>query len=212
TSELLNILEGDGEVVNVVQGHPYEPMLAVSGIDHSIKVFSADKRARRDARLGRGISAVDSEGFSSIEWGRSRRSGGGARRRSTRSLAGGEDESTPLRSSTFQTADNENGEEDSDDPDEAGPAAPNGLASRKRMQDEYQITSQNDADRRGGMRAEGTFSADIMALIAGRIRAQMAGGGGEGIVIGGPGGLGGLALAGMGQGEGEEGEEGCVVQ
>ena len=36
TTELLNILEGDGEVVNVVQGHPYEPVLAVSGIDHTV--------------------------------------------------------------------------------------------------------------------------------------------------------------------------------
>ena len=38
TSELVNILSGDGEVVNVAQGHPYEPILAVSGIDHTIKV------------------------------------------------------------------------------------------------------------------------------------------------------------------------------
>ncbi|KAG9535145.1 WD40 repeat-like protein, partial [Aureobasidium melanogenum] len=38
TGRLVNILEGDGEVVNVLQGHPYEPMLAVSGIDHTIKV------------------------------------------------------------------------------------------------------------------------------------------------------------------------------
>lgn len=41
TARLVNILEGDGEVVNVVQGHPYETMLAVSGIDDTIKVSSA---------------------------------------------------------------------------------------------------------------------------------------------------------------------------
>ena len=40
TAKLVNILEGDGEVVNVVQGHPYETMLAVSGIDDTIKVSS----------------------------------------------------------------------------------------------------------------------------------------------------------------------------
>ncbi|KAI9771908.1 MAG: hypothetical protein M1840_001678 [Geoglossum simile] len=39
TSLLVNILKGDGEVVNVVQGHPFEPMLAVSGIDHTIKAW-----------------------------------------------------------------------------------------------------------------------------------------------------------------------------
>lgn len=38
TTKLVNILDGDGEVVNVVQGHPYETMLAVSGIDNTIKV------------------------------------------------------------------------------------------------------------------------------------------------------------------------------
>ncbi|KAL9637620.1 MAG: hypothetical protein Q9204_001806, partial [Flavoplaca sp. TL-2023a] len=50
TSELVNILQGDNEVVNVVQGHPYEPVLAVSGIDSTIKIFSPDNRAQEDAR------------------------------------------------------------------------------------------------------------------------------------------------------------------
>lgn len=53
TTKLLNILKGDQEVVNIIQGHPHEPMLAVSGIDHSIKIFSADSIAIRDARYGR---------------------------------------------------------------------------------------------------------------------------------------------------------------
>ncbi|KAF2208817.1 hypothetical protein CERZMDRAFT_48538 [Cercospora zeae-maydis SCOH1-5] len=57
TTELVNILEGDSEVVNVVQGHPYETMLAVSGIDSTI--FSPDSRCREDARLARGVSAAD---------------------------------------------------------------------------------------------------------------------------------------------------------
>ncbi|KAI4152326.1 MAG: hypothetical protein L6R39_001851 [Caloplaca ligustica] len=52
TSELVNILQGDGEIVNVVQGHPYEPVLAVSGIDSTIKIFSPDRRAQDDARAG----------------------------------------------------------------------------------------------------------------------------------------------------------------
>ena len=66
TTKLLNILEGDNEVVNVVQGHPYEPIVAVSGIDSSVKIFGADARARKDAAMGRGIEEVDREGFSSI--------------------------------------------------------------------------------------------------------------------------------------------------
>jgi nuclear receptor interaction protein len=68
TGELVNVLEGDGEVVNVIQGHPYECMLAVSGIDHTVKIFGADGRARERARLGVGTEAHDPEGFSSIAW------------------------------------------------------------------------------------------------------------------------------------------------
>ncbi|KAL8991698.1 MAG: hypothetical protein Q9169_007734 [Polycauliona sp. 2 TL-2023] len=52
TSEVVNILQGDNEVVNVVQGHPYEPVLAVSGIDSTVKIFSPDNRAQDDARAG----------------------------------------------------------------------------------------------------------------------------------------------------------------
>ncbi|PYH90092.1 WD repeat-containing protein [Aspergillus ellipticus CBS 707.79] len=57
TCKLVNILEGDSEVVNVVQGHPYEPTIAASGIDSTIKIFSPDRRAQEDAR--RGINILD---------------------------------------------------------------------------------------------------------------------------------------------------------
>ncbi|PLB45166.1 WD40 repeat-like protein [Aspergillus steynii IBT 23096] len=57
SSKLVNILEGDSEVVNVVQGHPYEPTIAASGIDNTIKIFSTDRRAQEDAR--RGINILD---------------------------------------------------------------------------------------------------------------------------------------------------------
>ncbi|KAL8926342.1 MAG: hypothetical protein Q9172_001793 [Xanthocarpia lactea] len=60
TSELVNILQGDNEVVNVIQGHPYEPVLAVSGIDSTIKIFSADNRAQDDARAGINVGYPDS--------------------------------------------------------------------------------------------------------------------------------------------------------
>ena len=80
TGEVVNILEGDGQVVNVIQGtslfphllcpcrnpiyksykqmliltagHPCEPLLAVSGIDNTIKIFSPDARAQEAARQG----------------------------------------------------------------------------------------------------------------------------------------------------------------
>ena len=87
-------------------------MIAVSGIDHTIKIFSPDSHAQEDARLGvNGTMPRGSSGSSSIS-GRHRR--------------------TP-------------------------PTAPEnesirGLPSRKRMHESYQITSQNDAERLGGMR------------------------------------------------------------
>lgn len=55
TTELVQILEGDSQIVNVVQGHPIEPLLAVSGIDNTIKIFSPDHQLQEQARHGVGI-------------------------------------------------------------------------------------------------------------------------------------------------------------
>lgn len=74
TSEIVSILRGDGEIVNVIQGHPYEPVLAVSGIDSTIKIFSSDSRAQEDARKGVNIG-YSSNGYtthSSLSGGRRR--------------------------------------------------------------------------------------------------------------------------------------------
>ncbi|GIC94213.1 WD repeat-containing protein [Aspergillus udagawae] len=60
TAKLVNILEADSEVVNVVQGHPYEPTIAASGIDSTIKIFSPDRHAQEDARRGMHILDPDS--------------------------------------------------------------------------------------------------------------------------------------------------------
>jgi WD repeat-containing protein 42A len=38
TGELVDILEGDKQVVNVIESHPHLPLVAVSGIDTTIKV------------------------------------------------------------------------------------------------------------------------------------------------------------------------------
>ncbi|KAJ5934042.1 hypothetical protein N7466_003589 [Penicillium verhagenii] len=59
TGNLVNILEGDTEVVNVVQGHPYEPTMAVSGIDNTIKIFNPDQNAQEQARQGINILDPD---------------------------------------------------------------------------------------------------------------------------------------------------------
>jgi len=37
SGELVDILEGDGSVVNVIEGHPTLPLIAVSGIDTTVK-------------------------------------------------------------------------------------------------------------------------------------------------------------------------------
>ncbi|KAK4554984.1 hypothetical protein LTR86_007750 [Recurvomyces mirabilis] len=144
TAELVYVGEGDGEVVNVVQGHPYETMMAVSGIDHTIKIFSADSRARAKARLGDGVTASDASQFSSLAFPH-RMSG---RRRSTRPSNGNEAStvtSEPARASSAATdamiSDSEEGE---------AYVAPTGLASRKRMHDAYRIMNANDVERRGG--------------------------------------------------------------
>lgn len=93
SGDLVNILEGDSEVVNVVQGHPYEPMIAASGIDNTVKIFSPDRQAQDDARHG--VNLLDPELIS-----------------------------TPNSQ---------------------------GLKTCKRMHESYQIMSQNDVDRQGGM-------------------------------------------------------------
>ncbi|XP_071956649.1 DDB1- and CUL4-associated factor 6-like [Antedon mediterranea] len=48
TTQLLMLLEGDRHVVNCVQPHPYEPILATSGIDYDIKLWAplADEPCR----------------------------------------------------------------------------------------------------------------------------------------------------------------------
>lgn len=97
-------------------------MMAVSGIDHTIKIFSPDARDQRNARKGIGVQPADPGNFSSLQWGRRRR----ARTDS--------EEQRPAEALS-----------DSDEE-----VALNGLRSRKRMHESYQITSKNDMDRKGG--------------------------------------------------------------
>jgi len=39
TGSLHGIYEGDSSIVNVVEGHPHLPVVAVSGLDHTVKLF-----------------------------------------------------------------------------------------------------------------------------------------------------------------------------
>lgn len=138
TSELVNVLEGDGETVNVIQGHPYETMLAVSGIDHTIKIFSPDARAREVARLGEEVQAADASTFSSLAWparmGRRRN-----RRESQQEAEPAATTSEPAVPATI-----------SEDAEQDEYVAPAGLKSRKKMRDAYRIMNQNDVERQGG--------------------------------------------------------------
>ncbi|EXJ69585.1 uncharacterized protein A1O5_07621 [Cladophialophora psammophila CBS 110553] len=130
TCKILNILEGDGEVVNVVQGHPYEPMIACSGIDSTVKIFGpgGDSREREAAEKGIDIANPGGSVHSSLRFGDTARA-------------------TPSR----------------------------GLRSRRAMHRSYEITSQNDAERRRSagdtLVTEGMLARFALALQRGHIQA-----------------------------------------
>lgn len=118
--------------ITVLSGHPYEPLLAVSGIDHTIKIFSPDSRAQMDARRG-----IDMRKNFASSSGTSRLDGWPRSRRQVRNVPSGEELSTAAHSSV-----------------ETGSELPlnGGLSSRKRMYDSEKIISQNDEDRKAGSR------------------------------------------------------------
>ena len=183
SGRLLNILEGDGEVVNVVQGHPYEPMLAVSGIDHTVKIFSSDKQARDSARRGLRLNNTGYSGFSTLGMG-GRTRFGRARRPPpppTRNVSSKGEEESLLSSSEPAVLDPTSNESDTES--EEAVIAPNGLSSRKRMHLRAQITSENDVERRGGHGRETFITRGMLAQLAAGFRMRQAGlgvGGGEG--------------------------------
>ena len=160
SGELVGLWEGDGEVVNVVQGHPYETMLAVSGIDHTIKIFSPDARARQVARLGTDISSHDPSTFSSISW--PRRAGRQSIRR-TAEPPPAEGANVTSEAAVPANADQHHTSVDRDDDDFV---APSGLASRRRMHDSYRIVNQNDVERQGGNQDAYITVRSLHALLA----------------------------------------------
>lgn len=131
--------------------------MAVSGIDHTIKIFSPDILLQRNARRGIGVQSSDPANFSSLNFGRRRRSQAAAAQASNRASGEG-------------VADDDNS--DSSD-DEVGAG---GLSSRKRFHQAYEITSKNDMDRKGG-REDYFISQAVFAQLARHIAAQQAGDG-----------------------------------
>ncbi|KIX05382.1 uncharacterized protein Z518_06254 [Rhinocladiella mackenziei CBS 650.93] len=146
TSKILNILEGDGEVVNVVQGHPYEPVIACSGIDSTVKIFGPGGESREREKAERGVDLANPPGslHSSLRFGGRRKNG----------------------------------------------TSSGGLKSRRAMHRSYEITSQNDVERRRSagetFLTEGMLARFAIALQRGQIEAiggQGFGGQGGTIVV-----------------------------
>ncbi|KAK0206599.1 hypothetical protein DFS33DRAFT_602273 [Desarmillaria ectypa] len=44
--------DGDGSVVNVIEGHPHLPLVAVSGIDTTVKLFAPTDKESIFSRMG----------------------------------------------------------------------------------------------------------------------------------------------------------------
>ena len=134
--------------------------MAVSGIDHTIKVFSPDTLLQRNARRGIGVQSADPRSFSSLNWGRRRHAQAAASEARTRTSGEG-------------VNDNDS-DSDNDSADEE--VAAGGLSSKKRFHQAYEITSKNDMDRKGG-RDDYFISQAVFAQLARHLATQQAGGG-----------------------------------
>lgn len=62
TGRLHGIYEGDGSVVNVIESHPRLPLLAVSGIDTTVKLFAPSRGESEFSRLGNAANIVEANG------------------------------------------------------------------------------------------------------------------------------------------------------
>jgi len=65
TGKLHGILEGDGSVVNVIESHPHLPLIAVSGIDTTVKLFAPTHGPSRFSRLDNMAAITDRNAHSS---------------------------------------------------------------------------------------------------------------------------------------------------
>lgn len=65
SGELVDILEGDGSVVNVIEGHPTLPLVAVSGIDTTVKLFAPSRGRPEFSRLEQATTIVKNNAHTS---------------------------------------------------------------------------------------------------------------------------------------------------
>ncbi len=136
-------------------GHPYEPMMAVSGIDHTVKIFSPDQRAQWDARHGIHLARQGYTGRSSLGFTRfgRRRPGTDVASLTTASAASRSGANGTGSDNTHDDVDRDDDDDDAAEEDIASiPATNGGLASRRRLHMAYEITSQNEERRQGGRR------------------------------------------------------------
>lgn len=114
------------------------------------------------------MSAADTSTFSSLDYGRRWRSPRSASRRPTSEPA--------VPASTVQR---------DPDSDEESEVAPNGLRSKRRLHEEYQITSSNDEEMRAGGNRGGAFISralfqQLVAHVQERLNAEEGGEDGDG--------------------------------
>lgn len=66
TAALREIYEGDSSVVNVVEGHPHLPLVAVSGIDSTVKLFAPTHGSSQFSRMDNAERIIETNRRSSI--------------------------------------------------------------------------------------------------------------------------------------------------
>ncbi|KLO15698.1 WD40 repeat-like protein [Schizopora paradoxa] len=59
TGHVHGIYEGDGSVVNVIESHPRLPVLAVSGIDTTVKLFAPSRGENKFSRFGDAAKVIE---------------------------------------------------------------------------------------------------------------------------------------------------------
>lgn len=63
TAEIKGIWEGDESVVNCIESHPSLPVVAVSGIDDTVKLFAPDRPDDSELRLSLGNAVGDYQNY-----------------------------------------------------------------------------------------------------------------------------------------------------
>jgi nuclear receptor interaction protein len=143
-------------------------MIAVAGIDSTVKIFSPDARARQDAALARnGVSAADTSTFASI----------GVDLNYELESSVEDDDDEPLNGPSSRKDDSESDSEEF----KREKLSENGLMSRKMMKKEYRITSRNDMTRRSELQQNNIRSQGVYQMLAAQLAAQFGARGVDGL-------------------------------